>query len=62
MDRFSHAIIKCDQCFDRIERGELPACVESCPVKALEFKTLEEVTLEKRGAYLLQIERTAEKT
>lgn len=58
MDRFSRAIIKCDQCFERIERGELPACVASCPVKALEFKSLDEVTREKRGAYLLQIERS----
>lgn len=57
MDRFSRAIIKCDQCFERIERGELPACVAACPVRALEFKSLDEVTREKRGAYLLQIER-----
>ncbi|MEI7436542.1 MAG: 4Fe-4S dicluster domain-containing protein [bacterium] len=57
MDRFSKAIIKCDQCFERIARGELPACVEACPVGALEFRDLAGVTREKRCAYLLQIER-----
>jgi anaerobic carbon-monoxide dehydrogenase iron sulfur subunit len=60
MDRFSRAIIKCDQCFERVQRGEQPACVASCPVRALEFKSLDEVTREKRGAYLLQIERATD--
>lgn len=52
MDKFSRAIIKCDQCFHRIEKGQMPACVESCPVAALEFKNLDEVTKDKRGAFL----------
>ncbi|MFP4316569.1 MAG: 4Fe-4S dicluster domain-containing protein [Desulfovibrionales bacterium] len=25
---------KCDRCFDRIEKGEQPACIEICPVEA----------------------------
>eukprot|EP01008_Symbiontida_sp_HLA12_P002757 NODE_68_length_1500_cov_1.670298_g65_i0.p1 GENE.NODE_68_length_1500_cov_1.670298_g65_i0~~NODE_68_length_1500_cov_1.670298_g65_i0.p1 ORF type:complete len:327 (-),score=118.67 NODE_68_length_1500_cov_1.670298_g65_i0:119-1099(-) len=24
-------MFKCDRCYDRIEKGELPACVEACP-------------------------------
>ena len=30
-------IVKCDMCFDRLERGEIPACVSSCPKDALMF-------------------------
>ncbi|OGV65860.1 MAG: hypothetical protein A2498_09980 [Lentisphaerae bacterium RIFOXYC12_FULL_60_16] len=62
MDRHARAIIKCDQCYERVERGELPACVEACPVRALEFKSLDQVAREKRGAYLLQIERATDGT
>lgn len=31
---------KCDLCFQRVERGELPYCVSACPNKALEIKEL----------------------
>ena len=37
-----------------------PACVESCLTGALEFKNMKEVLKEKREAYLLSIERSAE--
>jgi carbon-monoxide dehydrogenase iron sulfur subunit len=30
-------IIKCDLCVERIEAGKVPACIEACPTKALEF-------------------------
>lgn len=30
-------IRKCDLCADRIEQGLVPACVEACPVQALQF-------------------------
>ncbi len=56
MDDASHAIIKCDQCFERVERGELPACVEACPTDALTFQSLDAVVADKRDAYLVQIE------
>lgn len=56
MDEDSRAIIKCDQCFERLERGEIPACVEACPVQALEFKQVSQVAADKREAYLVQIE------
>jgi len=50
MSRHGTAIIKCDLCFERLKRGELPACVEACPVRALEFREVEEVLAEKRKA------------
>lgn len=30
-------ITKCDLCVDRLEQGEIPACVESCPNACLEW-------------------------
>lgn len=59
LDDKSRAIVKCDQCFARVEAGKLPACVEGCPARALQFKTIEEVNADKRRAYLVQIEQAA---
>jgi carbon-monoxide dehydrogenase iron sulfur subunit len=60
LDEDSHAIVKCDQCAENLHRGNFPACVISCPTGALEFKNINEVLQEKKEAYLLTIERTAE--
>ena len=30
-------IMKCDFCFERTKEGQLPACVEICPVEALTY-------------------------
>lgn len=38
---------KCDFCHERVANGEKPACVETCPVKALEFGELKD--LEAKG-------------
>ncbi len=32
---------KCNMCIDRLEQGENPQCVMSCPTRALDFGTLE---------------------
>lgn len=35
-------IDKCTFCIHRVQRGELPACVENCPTRALRFGDLED--------------------
>ena len=40
---------KCDMCLDKVLKGEKPACVASCPMRALDFGTMEELT-EKYGS------------
>jgi carbon-monoxide dehydrogenase iron sulfur subunit len=59
LDEERRVIIKCDQCFERVQRGELPACVSACPVGALTFEELEKVRKERRGAYLVEIARSS---
>lgn len=34
---------KCTMCLDRLEQGHLPICVQSCPMRALDFGPLEEL-------------------
>ncbi len=36
------SIRKCTMCFDRIDQGLEPACVQTCPTDALQFMSLEE--------------------
>ena len=64
IDEKARTVIKCDQCFERLSQGELPACVTACPTSALEFKSIDEVIEEKREAFLVQIEanKTGEKS
>lgn len=33
-----NVIIKCNLCFEQLEKGNLPRCVQSCPTKALQYK------------------------
>jgi anaerobic dimethyl sulfoxide reductase subunit B len=35
---------KCDMCLDRLEKGQKPFCVETCPTGALHWGTLEELS------------------
>lgn len=60
MDRQGKAAIKCDLCFERLKDNKLPACVLACPTKALQFKTLEEVSAEKRKEYLVKFTKVEE--
>lgn len=34
---------KCDGCFDRLEQGKKPVCIESCPLRALDFGPMDEL-------------------
>ncbi|ABV36016.1 4Fe-4S ferredoxin, iron-sulfur binding domain protein [Shewanella sediminis HAW-EB3] len=34
---------KCDGCYDRLEQGLNPTCVDSCPLRALEFGPIDEL-------------------
>jgi carbon-monoxide dehydrogenase iron sulfur subunit len=55
MDDTGKAVINCDLCLERLGDKKLPACVEGCLTKALQFKSLSEVTSEKRRRYLTSI-------
>jgi DMSO reductase iron-sulfur subunit len=35
---------KCDMCLERIERGQLPVCVATCPTGALHWGTLQDIS------------------
>ena len=41
-------IRKCEMCFERLAKGEVPACVEACPAEALTFGTRREMIAEAR--------------
>jgi anaerobic dimethyl sulfoxide reductase subunit B (iron-sulfur subunit) len=42
-DAESGIMTKCDFCLDLLEKGEPPACVAACPMRALSFGNLEEL-------------------
>ena len=37
------AMLKCDGCRDRVAEGKKPVCVESCPLRALDFLPIDEL-------------------
>ena len=55
------AVIKCDMCWQRLEDGQEPACVEACPTKAMKLVSLKEVTKPKRAAAAKQLVKEIEK-
>lgn len=42
-DAKKHHMTKCDGCHERVATGKLPICVESCPLRALEFGPIAEL-------------------
>lgn len=45
-----NVMTKCDMCQDLVDKGERPACVESCPYRAMDFGPLDEIR-EKYGTF-----------
>lgn len=42
-DRSANRMSKCDLCYDKVSEGEKPSCVAACPMRALDFGTIEEL-------------------
>jgi len=42
-DERAGVMTKCHFCMDAVDRGGKPACVEACPMRALDFGTLEDL-------------------
>ena len=56
-NREGKAVIKCDLCIERLEKGEEPACVAACPTGSLKFVEAEEVSKTKREKFLTEYEK-----
>ncbi|MGS0724578.1 DMSO/selenate family reductase complex B subunit [Shewanella sp. 0m-11] len=41
LDQHKKVMTKCDGCFERLAEGKNPICVDSCPLRALDFDTME---------------------
>ncbi|MDO6620951.1 DMSO/selenate family reductase complex B subunit [Shewanella sp. 6_MG-2023] len=41
LDTQRKVMTKCDGCFDRLAEGKKPICVDSCPLRAMDFDTME---------------------
>ena len=44
IDKYTGYSVKCDACTQRRNNGEIPACVEACPMRALNFGDLDELS------------------
>ena len=53
------AIIKCDMCLERLDKGQEPACIEACPTGALKLVSLKEMTKSKRKEASRQLAKEA---
>ena len=48
MARTGKAVVKCDQCIQRTELGQEPACVAGCPTGALQFDEIADYVQQRR--------------
>ena len=48
-------IVKCDLCVSRLAQGLEPACVASCPVRALAFEEIREDAARRRSHIALRL-------
>ena len=44
LDQKRKVMTKCDGCVDRVTNGKLPICVGSCPLRALDFDAMDNLT------------------
>jgi len=56
------AATKCDMCYERLEKGQAPACVEACPTGALRLISLEELSKVKRKQASSKLADESQKT
>ena len=49
---------KCDFCYDNLDAGIPPTCVSACPLRVLDYTSLEDVKTIKGGQYLWQLPAT----
>src|SRR5690625_140954 len=45
-DPVEKKVSKCDMCYERVDQGLLPRCVEACPAKVLKFGEVDELRAE----------------
>ncbi|GGP64112.1 dimethylsulfoxide reductase, chain B [Shewanella algicola] len=43
LDQERKVMTKCDGCYERLAVGRKPVCVESCPMRAIDFDTVENI-------------------
>ncbi len=48
------AVFKCDLCVERLSKGQIPACVSTCPTRALLFTSADQLTKEKRREFMVE--------
>lgn len=45
------SMIKCNLCYDRLQKGQEPACAEACTTNAIRYIPIDEYTAQKREDY-----------
>jgi anaerobic dimethyl sulfoxide reductase subunit B (iron-sulfur subunit) len=45
----THTSAKCDGCYERVEAGKQPICVEACPLRALDFDDMAKLRMKYQG-------------
>jgi len=57
-DSESGTMTKCDFCYDRLDAGMPPSCVAACPLRVLDYETIEELSTFNKDQILWQLPAT----